>query len=147
MKKMSRVILLLLAIFTTLNCTFAYFNSSTTTISKINTKGYEISIDGNGGIFDSKSVVVSKNTTDLPIPKRTGYTFAGYSNSSNGEILYSNKITNIDSINQIYAQWSINSYTVDVNPVIEGTTYNSGVAGYTFDVWVNDILVADDVID
>ena len=149
MKKMSRVILLLLAIFTTLNCTFAYFNSSSTTISKINTKGYEISIDGNGGIFDSKSVVVSKNTTDLPIPKRTGYTFAGYSNSSNGEILYSNKITNIDSINnnQIYAQWSINSYTVDVNPVIEGTTYNSGVAGYTFDVWVNDILVADDVID
>lgn len=149
MKKMSRVILLLLAIFTTLNCTFAYFTSSSKTINKINTKGYEIRIDANGGIFDSKSVVVSKNSTDLPIPKRTGYSFSGYSNSATGEVLYSNNITNIDSINnnQIYAKWNANSYVVDVNPIIDGTAYNSGLAGYTFDVWVNEVQVADDVID
>jgi len=38
-------------------------------------------------------------------------------------------------------------YTVDVNPVIDGTTHNSGLSGFTFDVYLNGTLVADDVTD
>lgn len=37
--------------------------------------------------------------------------------------------------------------TVDVNPVIDGVQQNSGVSGFTFDVYQNDSLIADNVQD
>ena len=37
--------------------------------------------------------------------------------------------------------------TVDVNPVIDGVQQNSGVSGFTFDVYPNDSLIADNVQD
>ena len=149
MKKTSKILILLLAIFTTLNTTFAYFSSSSNIVSRFNTKSYEININGNDGIFGSSSVVVSKDSTTLPTPTRLGYTFKGYSDKQNGEIIYSTNINNMNEINNlnIYAVWEINSYIVDVNPVIDGIAYNSGLSGFTFDVWVDEKLVADDVID
>lgn len=37
--------------------------------------------------------------------------------------------------------------TVDVNPVIDGVQQNSGVSGFTFDVYQNGSLIADNVQD
>ena len=37
--------------------------------------------------------------------------------------------------------------TVYVNPVIDGVQQNSGVSGFTFDVYQNDSLIADNVQD
>lgn len=45
------------------------------------------------------------------------------------------------------ANWSTNAYYVDVNPVLDGVQNNGGYSGYTFDVYVNGMLVADDVSD
>lgn len=149
MKKTIKLSLLLLAIFTSLNFTFAYFTSTSNLVSKLSVKGYEISINGNQGLFGSSAVVVSNNKVTLPIPTRTGHTFNGYSNNPNGEVLYSNSINNINDINnnELYAIWEVNSYLVDVNPMIDSINYNSGLSGFTFDVWINDKLVADNVID
>src|SRR5574344_429403 len=145
MKRILKLSIFIIALFTTISFTSAYFNTSTTLISKFNTKGYEIKINANGGIF-SNSAIISHNSVSIPVPTRTGYSFSGYSNTSNGSVNYSSNI-NIDSINAngIYAIWNKNSYVVDINPVIDGTTYNSGLSGFTFDVWIDGILVADDV--
>ena len=37
--------------------------------------------------------------------------------------------------------------TVDVNPVIDGVQQNSGVSGFTFDVYQDGSLIADNVQD
>lgn len=148
MKKLLKLSVILIALFTTISFTSAYFNTSTNTISRFNTKGYEIKINANGGIF-SNSSVVQHNSIDIPIPTRVGYSFSGYSNTQNGSIDYLITRINIDDINTngIFAIWSKNSYIVDINPVIDGTTYNAGLSGFTFDVWIDGILVADDVVD
>lgn len=223
MKRKSKHILvaILLSLSCSLATTFAYFTSSSSIPSKFKTEKYKIVLSGSGGTFSGSDVVILDNKTTLPTPNKRGYTFVGYSKSSNGNVDYSIDINNIKEINnkEIYAvwkintysisynlnggtisgqkttynveesftlptptktgntftgwtgsngstkqlsvtipkgttnnlsytaNWSTNSYRVDVNPVIDGTTYNSGLDGYTFDVWVNGTLVADNVID
>ena len=39
------------------------------------------------------------------------------------------------------------TYSLDINTVIDGTTYMSGKSGFTFDLYLNGSLVADDAID
>jgi len=212
---------IILSIFCSLSVTFAYFSSSTDLLSIFKTKDYYLKLNGSGGTFSSESITITNGKTILPTPIKSGYTFLGYSNSSNGSTDYSININNINQINdkEIYAKWKINtysisynlnggtisgqktsynveesftipnpnktghsfsgwtgsngttkqtsltipkgttgnlsytanwntnSYMVDINPVINGTTYASGLSGYTFDVWVNGTLVADNVID
>ena len=223
MKNKSKLILIaiIIALFCSLSGTLAYFSSSTDLVSLFNTKDYVFKLNAKGGKFTGGDVVVQKGQTNLPTPTKSGYTFLGYSSSSNGNTNYSTNINNITEIDnkEIYATWQVitynisynlnggsisgqkttynveesftlptptktghsfagwtgsngntkqtsvtipkgtinnlsytanwntNSYQVDVNPIIDGTTYNSGLSGYTFDVWVNGNLVADDVTD
>ncbi len=222
MKKIVRVIPFIVAIFLSVVVTHAYYQTSTELPAIFKTNGYTFKLNGGGGTFDSTSnVVVLNDKTTLPTPKRNGYTFQGYSKTSNGNVDYSININDVNLIDdkEIYAKWQVNtysisynlnggsisgnktsynveesfnlptptktgstfsgwtgsnisyiqknytvpkgttgnlnfianwnlnSYQVDVNPVIDGTTYNSGLSGYTFDVWINDSLVADDVTD
>lgn len=215
------LISIILALFCSLSGTFAYFSSKTDLESLFKAKGYVIKLNAGEGKFSSSDISISKGKTDLPIPSRNGYTFSGYSKSSDGNIDYSNSISDVNDINnkEIYAVWKINTYSitynlndgsisgqktsynveetftlpiptktgfsflgwtgsngninqtnviiqkgttgnlsytanwnpnnylVDVNPIIDGVTYSSGLSGYTFDVWVNGVLVADDVAD
>lgn len=39
------------------------------------------------------------------------------------------------------------TYTVDVNPIIHTVSYPSGLDSFTFSVWINNILVAENVTD
>ena len=106
-------------------------------------------LNANGGYFNrNNNVKVINNQITLPLPNRTGYTFSNYSFNSNGTNSIDRTI-NVDSIENktIYANWSINKYNVDVNPVIDGTQYNSGLSGYTFNVYINNQLVANSVTD
>ena len=223
MKRKNKIFLIsiILALFCSLSGTFAYFSSKTDLESLFKAKGYVFKLNAGEGKFSSSDISISKGKIDLPIPSRNGYTFSGYSKSSDGNIDYSNSISDVNDINnkEIYAVWKINtysitynlndgsisgqktsynveesftlpiptktgfnflgwtgsngninqtnvivqkgttgnlsytanwnpnSYLVDVNPVIDGVTYSSGLSGYTFDVWVNGVLVADDVAD
>ncbi len=42
---------------------------------------------------------------------------------------------------------TVSQYVVDVNPIIDGKTYSSGLSDYTFDVYINDAKAATNVID
>ena len=43
--------------------------------------------------------------------------------------------------------WTVRKYTVDVNPIVSGTTYSTGMRGFTFDVYLNGILTRSNVLD
>ncbi len=108
-----------------------------------------VTYDNNGGVdCSSTTVTYGENYGNLCTPSRIGYTFTGWYTSSDG----GNKIENNTTVTNfrnhtIYAHWQVNSYTVDVNPVINGITYNSGVDGFTFNVYLNDNLVSSSVKD
>ena len=110
---------------------------------------YSISYNLNGGsISNNKTSYNVEDTFTLPKPNKTGYTFEGWTGSNGSTKQTTVTISKGTTGNLNYtANWNKNSYTVDVNPVIDGTTYTTGLDGYTFDVWVDGNLVADDVID
>lgn len=113
---------------------------------------YTISYTLNGGSVSSanktKYTIETANFT-LHNPTRTGYTFKGWSGtglsgSSNTSVTISKGSTG----NRSYtANWTINSYTVDVNPIIDGTTHGGGKDGFTFSVWVDGTKKATNVTD
>lgn len=113
------------------------------------TNTYSISYNLNGGtISNQKTNYNVEETFTLPTPSKTGYSFGGWT-GSNGSTKQSSVTVpkgTTGNLNYI-ANWTTNKYTVDVNPVIDGTAYNSGLDGYTFNVWINDNLVASSVKD
>ena len=221
LKRWNKLLALILAIHCSLYQTYAYFTTSSKVESKIKTLGYNFTLNGNGGTFDSENITIINNSTILPIPTKLGYNFLGYSNILNGEINYSNNINNVNEINnkEIFANWESTTYSitynldngtifnqkteynveetftlpnptktghtflgwtgsngttpqkdlsvqkgttgnlvfnanwethlfeVDVNPIIQNTTYNGGVNSFTFSVWLNGEQVADRVTD
>ena len=74
----------------------------------------------------------TNNSITLPTPTRTGYTFAGWYDAASG----GNKIGNAGaaytptSAKTLYAHWTINQYTLTVNP--NGGTWNGTTASSTF---------------
>ena len=220
MKKVSSFVVYVLAIFCTLSETLALFSTTSNIENAFYTQKYNFNLSATGGTFENSDIVFNEQTLILPTPTRDGYNFLGYSNSLNGNVDYSNNITDINLINNksIYAKWdtesytisynlnggSINNpktsynveesfvlpiptrtgyefvgwtgagieepvyyltisnetgnksytanwkvkkYTVDVNSIIQNTTYGSGLSGFTFSVWINGNQVANQVID
>ena len=87
---------------------------------KISTEliNYSISYNLNGGSMSGRaSYNVNTDTFTLPIPTKTGYTFTGWT-GSNGTTPQKNvTISKGSTGNKSYtANWSINSYTLTVNP-------------------------------
>ena len=56
-------------------------------------------------------------------------------------------ISSVTSNRTEYAEWNVNHYTVDVNPVIDGEAYGQGKDGFLFDVYLNNSKVASKVKD
>lgn len=110
---------------------------------------YDISYNLNGGSISNNktSYNVEENFT-LPNPTKTGYTFTGWTGSNGSTPQKDLTISKGTTNNLSYAaNWQVNSYTVDVNPIISGTTYSSGKSGFTFNVYINGELKASNVID
>src|SRR5574344_215029 len=105
MKKIVKLIILALALFTTIKVTYAYFTTSTDSVNVFNARSYSIIFNGNGGTFKKyTSNIKNGKITNVPTPTRNGYTFRGYSNTPNGIINYSSLSININDIsnNEIY---------------------------------------------
>lgn len=120
---------------------------------------YSLSLNPNGGTING-SAGIHKITEEygtgvtLPNPSRAGYTFKGWSSTSTGSVLHGpgSSIT-IEKDSTLYAIWTINSYTLTVDP--NGGTWNGSAdireftqnfnttkaipvptrTGYTFDGW------------
>ena len=101
-----------------------------------------VTYDNNGGVgCSSTTVTYGENYGNLCTPSRTGYTFAGwYTSSDGGDKIENNTIVTNFRNHTIYAHWQVNYYTVDVNPVVNGITNNVGFDGFTFKVYLNDVL-------
>ena len=104
---------------------------------------------------------VSQKTTKITIPKWRGRTFLGYYSGKNGtgtkftdeqgNIIVGNNWIADDTV--VYANWSRNTYTFDVNMVLDDVRSNAGYADIKFNVYraqynTNDFkLVASNVSD
>ena len=87
-------------------------------------KTYTITFDKQGGSNGTNSVAAMYNSTvpTATAPSRTGYTFQGYfdETNGNGEQYYSNSMGKLSvwdkkSAATLYAYWTANSYTVSFN--------------------------------
>ena len=97
-----------------------YPSKTVYTVWEANTYKVIYNINGGSGSMETttctydKECTISKNTFT-----KTGYTFAGWSKTSDGEILYKDsvKVTNLVSSGSItlYAKWSANTYTITYN--------------------------------
>ena len=118
-----------------------YANDATVTASfKPNT--YTVQFDGNGSTSGSMSnqsftYDAAKNLTANAFSK-TGYTFAGWATSEDGDAVYADKqsVSNLTNVNNgtvtLYAKWTLNTYTVtwvvDKSTTTETVAHGSKVA-------------------
>ena len=111
---------------------------------------FAVAFDPNGGTVSptTKRVQVGEKYGTLPTPTKAGNTFLGwFTDLSEGEQITEDSVFDSEGGITLYAHWSVNSYYLDVNGKLDGNTSGSlGVYG-TFDVYINDSLVANDVND
>lgn len=109
--------------FTALNVTYTSSSGGSTTYYHSTpqcTTQTTITLKPNGGTGDDETYTTEKTSYTLPACpfSRTGYTFAGWAKSRNGEIEHNDKaeLTELDGTPVVlYAQWTANSYTVIFN--------------------------------
>jgi len=136
--------------------------SDVTLYAKWTTNAYNVTFDKNGGNTEAnpkiKIVEYGGNVGTLPIaPSRTGYTFTSWNTKENGNGTEFMATTAVTADITVYAQWTINSYTVTYNgngniagtvPIDPSSPYEYGATvtvlgntgtlvkiGYTFDGW------------
>lgn len=114
---------------------------------------YTLTFNANGGSVSeaTRTVAFGSAYGTLPTPKRTGYTFKGWFTSASGGTQVSSS-TIMTSANgaTIYAQWTVNNYTLTFNAnggsvsessrsLAYGTSYGTlptpSRTGYTFKGW------------
>lgn len=128
MRKISKGVFLLIILFCSLNKTLAYYNTSNTLTNDFYTKKYNLTLNGNGGIFNTNTITVKNNSVILPIPQKEGYGFIGYVDKDN--INYSNNINDVNIINNntLLANWEKNYYTV--NYYVNNSLWQQRIVGY-----------------
>ena len=111
---------------------------------------YSITYNLNGGSITGQkaSYNIETNTFTLPTPTKTGYTFTGWTGSNGDTPQTSVSIEKGSTGNKTYtANWTVNSYYLDLNGVLDGTS-TSHFSNYgTVDVYVDGIHIANDVAD
>lgn len=94
----------------------------------------------NGWYLDAQ---LTKNTSIITIPQWKGRTFQGYYTAvsggtqiidANGNILAKNNWIADDNI-KVYAHWSRNKYTVDLNPILDDICNANGYSDIKFNVY------------
>ena len=95
---------------------------------KVN-KIFTVTFDATGGTVSpaSKNVTYSQTYGTLPNPTRAGYTFAGWYTSKTGgtQVTSGTKVTT-SANHTLYAHWTTNYYTLDINPDNNSYGANAG---------------------
>ena len=97
---------------------------ATTLYAKWVEKTYTVTLIANGGSGGTNSVTVKygESMPAITVPSRTGYTFMGYyGDNGNGYAYYSsngNSVMTYDltTNTSLYARWTVNTYTVNLDP-------------------------------
>lgn len=130
MKKILKLSIIILAIFCSISNTLALFSTTTDLKSIFNTKKYNFNLNATGGIFENSDININDKIIVLPIPVKNGYNFLGYSDSLNGNVIYSNNINDINLINNtsVYAKWNTKTYTITYD--LNGGMLNNPIYNY-----------------
>jgi uncharacterized repeat protein (TIGR02543 family) len=123
-----------------------------TLYAKWTINSYIVSFNSNGGsAVNNQSVNYNGMAAEPGAPTRTGYTFGGWYSDGNLTNAYSFTAKVTGNLT-LYAEWTINSYTVSFNSnggsEVNSQSVNYGGsatrpaaptrAGYTFDAWYSD---------
>ena len=99
--------------------------------------------------IESKTILHGQKYGTMPTPIRTGYTFEGWYTGENGtgtKITSDTVLTNKNN-HTLYANWTVNSYYLDLNGMLNGNS-SGYLTGYGIaDVYINGILVCNDCDD
>lgn len=101
----------------------------------------------NGGVgcgSQTKDIYYKQAYGSLCTPSKTGYSFKGWYENSQGT---GNQITDTTIVNQLndqtlYAKWEKLTFDIDTNPIINGKQHNSGLSGFTYNVYVDNVQTA-----
>ena len=117
--------------------TFTYGAGNCTITASWTANTYTVAYNGNGNTGGSMANsthtydTAKKLTTNAYT--KTGYSFSGWATSANGNVAYTNgqSVTNLATSGTVtlYAKWTINSYTLTINP--NGGTWNNSTATQT----------------
>lgn len=99
---------------------------------------YTVKFNGNGGSTPADiTVTYDAVYGELPIPTRTGYSFAGWwTDASAGTQVTSSTIVKITATQTLYAHWTVNNYTITLNNQ-SATTAGTPSIAVTFDANTN----------
>ena len=102
----------------------------------------------NGSSGNKTSYNVETAAFTLTNPTCTGYTFNGWTGTNGTTAQTSVSIAKGSTGNRTYkANWTINSYYLDLNGTLDGTAAGN-ISGYgTADIYINGTQVANDVTD
>lgn len=110
---------------------------------------YVIKYNLDGGTIENAKYSYSVDDEDyqIPIPKKDNYIFLGWT-GSNGDIPEINVTIPKGSYdNKEYtASWKLEKYKPLITSIIDNKEYIEGKEGYTFNIWINDILVGENII-
>ena len=112
-----------------LSCQFCYsfFSTSSNIYNIFKTSDYNVKLFTNGGML-TNDLIINKDVI-LPDIKKDGSTFSGWIKEDDG----------------YHAEWTNIKYSLSIGSTIQGVTYPSGKYGFTFSVWKNNELVAQNV--
>lgn len=110
---------------------YAVFGPKTGTVSLTYHSNFGTDVKHPTNEVANNSTVEVLTYTATQLPKRTGYTFQGWSTTANGNVEYNENdsavIDNVDAAttNHLYAVWQINTYSYTVEYYIDGTKNDS----------------------
>ena len=98
---------------------------------------YTITFNANGGSSNSSKSIAFYNDYELPSsnPKRTGYDFVGWYNTSaqtGGSRIYNSTIMSTASSHSVYARWDAHSYKVVFNKNANDATGSMNNQSFTY---------------
>ena len=132
-------------------------NDNTTLYASWTANTYNVFFDANTGYcyLEKKEVLYDDRYGELPLATKTGYYFQGwYTAPVGGTKVEEDDIVKITSDQTLYAQWNSAPVILNINTLYncdagckehETCVDNHNYVVATFDVYINDILVADDV--
>jgi len=134
--------------------TSTVFSANTTIYAQWTLKTYTVTFNANNGSVDPASGTTGTGGTlaSLPTPTRTGYTFNGWFTASTGGTAVTTS-TVFSANTNIYAQWTLITYTITFNAnsgTVDPTSRTTGTGGtltflptptrtgYTFAGWYTE---------
>ncbi len=136
---------------------YSYDLAGNSTCGEIRLDDVNVTFNANGGTCSTGSKKLTSITAfenyinpygTLPTPTRSGYSFAGWYTAASGgtKVTASTMISN-RSNHTLYAHWTQNTYLLDLQGEFSGEIRETIDWIGTVDVYINGVLVADDVID